>query len=71
MVGLTITGKVYKRHFDGSTNAEKLLIGLRHLVHKGEITLPYPFPFDIKKFPDWLKSQAGQINSKPTQLGLF
>ena len=32
MVGLTISGKIYKRHFDGSINAEKLVIGLEHLV---------------------------------------
>jgi transposase len=30
MVGLTISGKIYKRHFDGSINAEKMLIGLEH-----------------------------------------
>jgi predicted Rossmann fold nucleotide-binding protein DprA/Smf involved in DNA uptake len=43
--------------------------GNRALLDKGGIALP--FPFDFKKFPDWLKSQAGQINPKPTQLGLF
>jgi transposase len=32
MAGLTISGKIYKRHFDGSINAEKLLVGLEHLV---------------------------------------
>jgi transposase len=32
MVSLTITGKIYKRHFDGSINAQKLLVGLEHLV---------------------------------------
>jgi transposase len=32
LVGLTISGKIYKRHFDGSINAEKLLIGLEHFV---------------------------------------
>jgi transposase len=32
MVGLTISGKIYKRHFDGSINAEKLLVGLEHLL---------------------------------------
>ena len=31
MVGLTLSGKIYKRHFDGSINAEKLIIGLEHL----------------------------------------
>jgi transposase len=30
MVGLTITGRIYKRHFDGSVDAEKLIIGLEH-----------------------------------------
>lgn len=30
MVSLTITGRIYKRHFDGSINAEKLLDGLKH-----------------------------------------
>jgi len=32
MVGLTISGKIYKRHFDDSINAEKLLVGLEHFV---------------------------------------
>ena len=32
MVGLTISGKIYKRHFDGSINAEKMLVGLEHLM---------------------------------------
>lgn len=31
MVGLTLSGKIYKRHFDGSVNAEKLIVGLEHL----------------------------------------
>jgi transposase len=31
MVGLTRSGKIYKRHFDGSVNAEKLIMGLEHL----------------------------------------
>ena len=30
MVGLTISGKIYKRHFDGSVNSEKLIEGLKH-----------------------------------------
>ena len=34
MVGLTISGKIYKRHFEGSINAEKLLIGLEPLVRQ-------------------------------------
>jgi transposase len=29
-VGLTLSGKIYKRHFDGSVNAEKLRIALDH-----------------------------------------
>lgn len=33
MVGLTISGKIYKRQYDGSINAEKLLVRLEHLVH--------------------------------------
>ena len=32
MVSLTISGKIDKRHFDSSINAEKLLVGLEHLV---------------------------------------
>jgi transposase len=31
MVALTISGKIYKRHFDGAVNAEKLIVGLKHL----------------------------------------
>ena len=27
-----ISGKIYKRHFDGSINAETFLVGLEHLV---------------------------------------
>lgn len=30
MIGLTISGKIYKRHFDGSINSEKVIIGLGH-----------------------------------------
>lgn len=33
MVALTITGKIYKRHFDGSVNSEKLIVGLEHFRH--------------------------------------
>jgi len=32
MASLTISGKIYKRHFEGSIDSEKLLIGLEHLV---------------------------------------
>ena len=41
MAGLTISGKIYKRHFDGSINAEKLLVGLEHFERhiKGPIIL--------------------------------
>jgi DNA processing protein len=45
--------------------------GNRALLKKGGIALPYPFPIDFAKFPDWLNERAGQINPKPTQLGLF
>jgi transposase len=31
MAALTISGKIYKRHFDGSINAEKLIVGLEHI----------------------------------------
>jgi len=33
MVSLTISGRIYKRHFDGSVNAAKTLLGLEHLLH--------------------------------------
>ena len=33
MVALTMSGKIYKRHFDGSINAEKLIVGLEHIRH--------------------------------------
>ena len=29
--GMIITGKIYKRHFDGAVNAEKLITGLKHI----------------------------------------
>jgi transposase len=32
MIGLTISGKIYKRHFDGSINAEKMIKGLEHFL---------------------------------------
>jgi len=30
MAGLTITGKIYKKHFEGSINSVKLIQGLEH-----------------------------------------
>lgn len=30
LAGLTITGKVYKKHFEGSINSEKMIQGLEH-----------------------------------------
>ena len=30
MMALSLTGKIYKRHFDGAVNAEKLIVGLKH-----------------------------------------
>ena len=32
MVGLTISGKIYKRHFDGAMHADEVIEGLEHLV---------------------------------------
>lgn len=31
MASLTLSGKIYKRHFDGSINSEKIVEGLKHL----------------------------------------
>jgi transposase len=31
MASLTLSGKIYKRHFDGSINSEKVVEGLKHL----------------------------------------
>ena len=31
MAALTISGKVYKRHFAGSINSEKIIVGLEHV----------------------------------------
>lgn len=31
LAGLTISGRVYKRHFAGSINADRVIIGLEHL----------------------------------------
>ncbi len=31
-MGLTLSGKIYKRHFDGSVNAEKVVVALTHLA---------------------------------------
>jgi transposase len=41
MAGLTISGKIYKRHFDGSIDTEKLLDGLKHFRQhiQGQIIL--------------------------------
>lgn len=33
MVGLTITGKIFKKHFEGSINSEKLVQGLEHFSY--------------------------------------
>lgn len=30
MVALTITGKIFKKHFDKAINVEKLIVGLKH-----------------------------------------
>ncbi len=30
MAGLTITGNIYKKHFEGSINSEKMIQGLEH-----------------------------------------
>ena len=30
MAGLTVTGKIYKKHFEGSINSEKMIQGLEH-----------------------------------------
>lgn len=30
MAGLTITGNIYKKHFEGSINSEKMIKGLEH-----------------------------------------
>jgi DNA processing protein len=45
--------------------------GNRALLKRGGIALPYPFPVDFAKFPEWLISLSSQIKPKPTQLGLF
>ena len=33
MAALTISGKVYKKHFAGSIDSEKVIVGLEHLRH--------------------------------------
>jgi len=38
MVGLTISGQIFKRHFDGAVNAEKVIVGLEHF--RGHIHQP-------------------------------
>jgi transposase len=77
MVGLTISGKIYKRHFDGSVNAEKLIVGLKHLrrhikkpifliwdqsrTHKAKVVKEY-----LKQHPDFhvefLPAYAPELN---------
>ena len=42
MVGLTISGSIFKRHFDGSVNAEKLMAVLEHFrrqIHRPIIVI--------------------------------
>ncbi len=41
MVCLTISGRIYKRHFDGSIDAQKIVKGLEHLLRhvRGPIIL--------------------------------
>ena len=77
MVGLTITGKIFKRHFDGSINAEKLIVGLEHFrrhisqamiliwdrspVHRAKIVSAY-----LEQHPDiyreYLPGYAPELN---------
>ena len=77
MVGLTISGKIYKRHFDGSINAEKLISGLEHFrrhiskpmiliwdrspVHRAKVVTTY-----LEKHPDihreYLPGYAPELN---------
>lgn len=44
MAGLTIAGKIYKRHFDGSINSEKLIRGLEHF--RRHIRAPFMMIWD-------------------------
>jgi transposase len=44
VVGLTLSGKIYKRHFDGSVNSEKLIVGLEHL--RRQIKAPFIIIWD-------------------------
>lgn len=77
MVGLTFSGKIYKRHFDGSVNSEKLLVGLEHLrrhikdpfimiwdrssTHRAKVVKAY-----LEKYPDihieYLPPYAPELN---------
>jgi putative transposase len=77
MVGLTISGKIFKRHFDGSVNAEKLIGGLEHFrrhigrpmiliwdrsrIHRAQIVTDY-----LEKYPDihreYLPGYAPELN---------
>lgn len=45
--------------------------GNRALLSKGGIALPYPFPIDFARFPDWLNAQSGHSKPKPIQPELF
>jgi transposase len=77
MAGLTISGKIYKRHFDGSIDTEKLLYGLEHFrqhiqgpiiliwdqsrTHKALLVKAY-----LEKYPEihveYLPSYAPELN---------
>jgi transposase len=47
MAALTISGKIYKRHFDGSINSEKFLVGLEHF--RRQINKPFIIIWDRSK----------------------
>jgi len=77
MVGLTISGNIYKRHFDGSIDKEKLIVGLEHFrrnikrpfiiiwdqsrTHKAKIVKAY-----LKEHPEihveYLPAYAPELN---------
>lgn len=44
MAGLTISGKIYKRHFEGSINSEKMMQGLDHF--RRQIQRPFIMIWD-------------------------
>lgn len=67
MVALTISGKIYKQHFDNSVNADKLIVGLKHF-HRAKAVKAF-----LEQYPEihveYLPPYAPNSIQKNTAMG--